>query len=142
MGEYAEEARQLENNIREANISATGKPYPYTRYDDNYWEDAIGILREIRFMDSMHICMVLKQLEIIESKSKRKLAWLISRRHKMYEQLRLRGFKKDDFEFNVVGVKMGIYCFYPDDVKSDALVDYYRDLLAGYNDIKPPKLLN
>lgn len=140
MGFCAEEARQFEYSMRERNLTEHGCEYPGTKYDDNYWEDAAGTLREICNMDSMHLCFVLKQFEVMESKSKNKSNWWYKRKQKMEYELERRGFTEDDFDFNIEGVKLGLYCFYPNESGSE-IETYYKDIFSEYSRVYPPKFL-
>lgn len=146
MGEYAEECIQLGINQMDSNIRKHGVPFPGTKMDPSYWEDINGTLRRITDMDSMHICFVLKQIEIMNGNKRIKTSfnikqeWLREKYYNLTKVLHERKFTAEDFAFNIEGVKLGLYCMYPHEDSRD-LEAYYANLFAEYDTIYPPQYL-
>ena len=130
MGEMALEA--MYNGIEEMNKNyeiSGGKTYCIgnPKYDRDYWRDVIGVVRKVNDMDIMHIALVTKFLEINKNNGR----FYRERLNVFRNQLRIKGFQKQDWNLNIVGVAMGLYCFYPNEA-DNKLEQYYYDLLSPY----------
>lgn len=126
MGSGCEEARalgvaQMERNIKEYGTAVPGNP----RYDNNYWQDVTGKTRHIMDMDSMHLCLVVSYL-----RKGTRTKFKSIRERVMVNELKRRGFTEEDYNFNITGVTMGLYCMYPNE-DSSALETYYSNLLRS-----------
>lgn len=142
MGEYAQEAfylgmNQADYNFEKHKCIAPGDP----RYDNSVWEDVTGKIRKIKDMDSMHLCFVLKQIYVMKRNSVGKFDLYkgVGERIPLIEnELRRRSFTKEDYDFCLYGIRLGLYCFYEDENNTD-LEQYYCNMLKSYKYFDPPK---
>lgn len=133
MGEIAEELLEIARyqhdiNMEKYRCAEPGNP----KYDNHYWKDTTGKIRNIRDMDSMHLCFVIKYLLNVPKPNK----FRVIRSNLMKEELKRRNFSQEDYDFNIEGVKSGLYCMYPNEGGNE-LEKYYSNLVTQYyNDFK------
>lgn len=92
--------------------------------DIRHWKDNTGKIRAIEDMDSMHLCFVLKQLWYSNNKQKAKRMSIIR------NELRYRGFSKEEYLRKLEDCREGTYCMYPYD--GYELEDYYEESIRKY----------
>lgn len=95
------------------------------KYDTDYWRDAVGTVRKLSDMDTMHLALVFKQLEFQKGR------FYIERRRAFRNELRKRDFDESFWDFNLMGVALGLYCFYPYETDNN-LEEYYHGMLFPY----------
>lgn len=128
MGEMAEEAMyigyaEMDKDYKDSRgrTICVGDP----KVDKNYWRDACGKIRCISEMDTMHIALVYKQLE---NKSGR---FYSERKHVFLNELNRRCLTEEDWDMNILGIALGLYCFYPNE-SDRSIEDYYVDMFRPY----------
>lgn len=92
--------------------------------DVRHWKDAMGKIRAIEDMDSMHLCFVLKQLWYSNNKQKEKRMFIIR------SELRYRGFTAEDYLRKLDSCRKNEYCMYLYD--GEELEDYYSESINRY----------
>lgn len=120
MGEYTEEA--IQNGICE-NFRKEHEPFHF--YNNSIWEDVSGTLRQIKDMDSLHICFVMNYILSGNCKVKGNRCYLFGR------ILANRGFFYADFKRVLEGFKINTYYIYS---PNSPVYKYYKDLLRKYPD--------
>ena len=128
MSEMSMELLQIARESRDRTYEETGGRATFEgvpEYDKGYWRGVDGVVRELYDMDTMHLALVYKQLEIGKGRL------YADRKYFFQQELNRRGFDKEDWEINLVGIALGLYCFYPDE-DSHNLEEYYQDLLHPY----------
>lgn len=114
----------MDRTYKETGGRATFEGVP--EYDKGYWRGVDDVVRELCDMDTMHLALVYKQLEMGKGR------FYSERRHAFKQELnRRKEFDKDFWETNLVGIAFGLYCFYPNET-SRSLEEYYQEILHPY----------
>lgn len=126
---------EMDKNIQKYGCVNPNEP----KYNNEIWKDVCGKVRNIKDMDSMHLCFIAKQCECSKSKSlkQHKLPKIIE---ELKFRIRNKLFSKEDFDFHIEGIRVGLYCFYPNE-HDTGLENYYMNMLKTYPYFNPPKLL-
>lgn len=121
MGEYCEEARL--NGLSES----FSKKEPYINfYDNSLWIDVTGRQREIKSMNSLHLCFVINYICSGYCKRLRGDSVYLMRR-----TLVNRGYKYKDLLYDLEILKIGRYTMYEEEVDTTM---YYKRLILKYKE--------
>lgn len=128
MGEMADEAMyqgwiEMSENYERSHgrTVCIGDP----KYDPDYWRDVCGKVRKLTDMNTMHLALVFKQLEFNKGR------FYNERKSYFKSELLRRGFDEQYWNDNLLGVALGLYCFYPEENDRD-IEDYYRNMLRSH----------
>lgn len=128
MGCDAEECRAYEIVVEDSNYDKYGCKYPGNpKYDKRYWKDAIGVIRKVSDMDNMHICFVL--LQCLNGKGR---FWKERKEVFLQELSNRKYFTYEIYRFHLQGIKLGLYCMYPDEEETYLLENYYMRMCNDY----------
>lgn len=110
------------------------------RYDNSIWKDVTGVVREIKNMDSMHLCLVALQCQVATGKGSNglkryKLPVIIDEINKRIKS----GLLSKDYYYSCISaIYHGSYKFYPNE-KGMGLENYYVKMSSTYWCIDPPE---
>lgn len=101
-----------------------------SRNNNNLWKDVIGVTRDIHDMNSVHLCFVLKQLDISKGQIKRHIKPI---EEELKNRIKSGLFERGDYYLALSIISENhIYDFYNDSEQNEKLSKYYEKLISKY----------